>query len=235
MGLLDTLLGRTKPVKADLDALFSLPAAAITLETAADIHASGQAGVCVKPAANASFKEAQDQIRDLLRTGISSEDSPGAAPLLGQEGDRVATGGTQATGGSSVATPGGPAASLPDLEIADDGYGYRWLVFSAGELDDLVSTVHMANTTLVEGGWGPQLLCSVFGFKTTSGSHSSASAADSYLVYLFKRGTFYPFVPTGKQRRDTEAELRLKSLLSGDLPLEQDLSRWFPLWELPVH
>ena len=30
MGLFDTLLGRTKPVRANLDALFSLPSAAIT-------------------------------------------------------------------------------------------------------------------------------------------------------------------------------------------------------------
>ena len=34
MGLFDTLLGRTKPVKANLDALFALPTAALTLQSA---------------------------------------------------------------------------------------------------------------------------------------------------------------------------------------------------------
>jgi hypothetical protein len=55
-----------------------------------------------------------------------------------------------------------------------------------------------------------------------------------FLVYLFKRGTFYPFVPDGKEHRDMEQELKLKSLVSNDLAIEADLDRWFPLWELPV-
>jgi hypothetical protein len=56
----------------------------------------------------------------------------------------------------------------------------------------------------------------------------------AYLVYLFKRGTFYPFVPNGHERRDTEEELKLKSLVADDLVVEADLDRWFPLWDLPV-
>jgi hypothetical protein len=55
-----------------------------------------------------------------------------------------------------------------------------------------------------------------------------------YLVYLAKRGTFYPFVPSGKEQRDTELELRLRSILGNDLPVESDLSNWFPIWDLPV-
>ncbi len=56
----------------------------------------------------------------------------------------------------------------------------------------------------------------------------------AYLVYLFKRGTFYPFVPVGPEKRNTEEELRLRSLVSDDLKVEPDLDRWFPLWDLPV-
>ncbi len=58
--------------------------------------------------------------------------------------------------------------------------------------------------------------------------------SSAYVVYLFKRGTFYPFVPDGHEHRDLEQELKLKSLLAGDLALESDLDRWFPLWDLPV-
>ena len=56
------------------------------------------------------------------------------------------------------------------------------------------------------------------------------------IVYLFKRGTFYPFVPVAgeKERRDTELELRIRSMVGADLPFESDVSRWFPLWDLPV-
>ena len=41
MGLFDTLLGRTKPVRANLDALFSLPSAAITLQVTAGLMPDG--------------------------------------------------------------------------------------------------------------------------------------------------------------------------------------------------
>jgi hypothetical protein len=55
-------------------------------------------------------------------------------------------------------------------------------------------------------------------------------------VYLFKRGTFYPFAPVdaGKERRDTELELRIRTMVGADLPVEADLSRWFPMWDVPV-
>jgi hypothetical protein len=55
-------------------------------------------------------------------------------------------------------------------------------------------------------------------------------------VYLYKRGTFYPFAPDDnqKERRDTELELRIRSMLGVDLPVEPDLARWFPMWDLPV-
>jgi len=53
-------------------------------------------------------------------------------------------------------------------------------------------------------------------------------------VYLAKQGTFYPFAPTGPEQRDNELELRLKGMLAEDLPIEPDLSRWFPMWDLPI-
>ena len=92
----------------------------------------------------------------------------------------------------------------------------------------------MANSTLQDNGWGPQLLCSVFGF--VPGPDAAADAAPFRLVYLFKRGTFYPFAPVDahKERRDTELELRIRTMVGSDLPVEPDLSRWFPMWDMPV-
>jgi hypothetical protein len=121
-----------------------------------------------------------------------------------------------------------------------DEFGYRWVVVSSSDFDTLVTRVHVVNSTLEEHGWGPQLLCSVFGFaQGPSGEgptlQNTTLPASSFLVYLYKRGTFYPFVPTGSERRDNEAELRLKAELKEDLSMEEDLDRWFPLWKLPVH
>jgi hypothetical protein len=115
------------------------------------------------------------------------------------------------------------------LRITDDSYGYRWVVLADPEVEDLVTAVHMVNSTLEQYGFGPQLLCSVFGFTEGGGS-----GRRFYLVYLYKRGTFYPFAPLGGERRDNELELRVKATLAGDLPIEPELSRWFALWGLPL-
>ena len=56
-----------------------------------------------------------------------------------------------------------------------------------------------------------------------------------YFIYNFKRGAYYPFVPApGKQARDSERELRLKAQVGAELPFEEDMARWFPLWEIPL-
>ena len=53
------------------------------------------------------------------------------------------------------------------------------------------------------------------------------------LVYLYKRGTFYPFAPVAEPRRDTILELQLRDLLADDLAVESDMTRWFPVWGAP--
>lgn len=53
-------------------------------------------------------------------------------------------------------------------------------------------------------------------------------------MYLFKRGTFCPFAPTGESTRDTALEMQARAHLAGELPIEGDLSRWFPIWSTPV-
>jgi hypothetical protein len=113
------------------------------------------------------------------------------------------------------------------LRVTDDRYGYRWVVLADPDMEDLVTAVHLVNSTLEQHGFGPQLLCSVFGFSGESGKRF-------HLVYLYKRGTFYPFAPLGGERRDNELELRVKATLAGDLPIEPELSRWFALWGLPL-
>ena len=113
------------------------------------------------------------------------------------------------------------------LESADDEYGYRWIVLRDPDFDDLVVSLNTISTELQGGGYGDRLLCAVFAFEEKS--------KRVYFIYNYKRGAFYPFVPAGgSQQRDTERELRLKAQLENELPFEQDLTRWFPLWEIPL-
>ena len=115
------------------------------------------------------------------------------------------------------------------VRVEDDRYGYRWVVLGDPDLEDLVTSVHLVNSTLEQHGFGPQLLCSVFGFAGPPDRGRSC-----YLVYLYKRGTFYPFAPRDGERRDNELELQLRATLGTDLPIEPELARWFALWGIPI-
>jgi hypothetical protein len=126
------------------------------------------------------------------------------------------------------------------LQITDDRYGYRWVVLADPEVEDLVTSVHLVNSTLEQHGFGPQLLCSVFAFAGGSGGLKDSPPVNQvggrqvHLVYLYKRGTFYPFAPLDGERRDNELELQVKAILEGELPVEPELARWFALWGLPL-
>ncbi len=47
------------------------------------------------------------------------------------------------------------------------------------------------------------------------------------LVYLYKRGRFYPFAPLdgNRQARDNALELQVKGVLGEDLKIEPELNR----------
>jgi len=66
MGLWETLTGRSKPVGPNLDALFSLPSAAITLQTAAGFTPTGAGSVCYRAAEGAAFAQTQKDVVTLL-------------------------------------------------------------------------------------------------------------------------------------------------------------------------
>jgi hypothetical protein len=186
---LDALLGRSKPKQPQLDALFGVTGAVITLEASAGMRATGQAAVCFKPASGQGFAAASEELHELLGMAVKEAGST--------------------------------------LTVSDDRYGYRWVVLGDPDTEDLVTSVHLVNSTLEQHGFGPQLLCSVFGLADPSGKRC-------HLVYLYKRGTFYPFAPLDGERRDNELELRARAAIGGDLPVEPELARWFALWGLPL-
>jgi hypothetical protein len=112
------------------------------------------------------------------------------------------------------------------VETADDEFGYRWLVLRDQDFEDLVVSLNTVSTQLQGGGYGDRLLACVFAFEE--------KGRPLYLIYNFKRGAFYPFAPSGEKSRDSERELRLQAQLTGELPFEEDVTRWFPLWEIPL-
>jgi hypothetical protein len=119
------------------------------------------------------------------------------------------------------------AESGSKLERREDSFGYTWIVVRDSDLEDQVTTIHAVASGLEEQGFGPQLLAAVFKF--------TGAKNPVYWIYGYKRGAFWPFVPTGdKQERDNAEELELKAKLEPELPVEQDLTRWFGVFDAPL-
>lgn len=76
----------------------------------------------------------------------------------------------------------------------DDSYGYRWMVLSnpddATSVEDLAVGINAVSSSIEAAGHGERLLCAVFAFK-------DAQSRPVYLIYNYKRGYWYPFVPKG--------------------------------------
>ncbi|MET4926464.1 hypothetical protein P3L51_29630 [Streptomyces sp. PSRA5] len=192
MGLLDTILGRSKPVRPDLDQLFALPSAALTLQAGAGYTPTGLGSVCFAGVEGGGFARIRQDVQELLDADTGEDSHP--------------------------------------VEFSQDSYGYTWLLArqAPGDTATLVNDLHAVNTLLQDGGFGPQLLCSLISFR-------DAEQRPLALVYLYKRGTFYPFAPLpgAGEKRDNQRELQVRAVLGDDLRIESDLARWFPVWGAP--
>jgi len=188
VGLLDILRGQRVPKRADLDRLFAIGGAAMSLEAGLDMRPTGRAGVCFKPIEAGEFERLVRDVEELLAA-------------------------TSADAGTTVSRH-------------EDEYGFAWVVIDDPDLEDLVTTTHVVSQSMEERGFSERLLCAVFGFAGADGPFE--------LVYAYKRGTFYPFAPREGKRRDNALELRLQAALGGELPIEPELERWYPVWDAPA-
>ena len=189
MGFIDSVLGRRKPVQPNLDALFALPSAAITLQVDLDMIPTGRGSVAFRAPEGRAFADVQADVQALL-----------------------------------------DADAGPPIEITGDEYGFTWILVKTepADLSSVVTDLHAVNSSLVDAGFGPQLLCSLVSFRDPD---DRALA----LVYLYKRGTFYPFAPEpgAAERRDNVMEMLVRDKVVRELPIEADTSRWFAVWGAP--
>ena len=107
-------------------------------------------------------------------------------------------------------------------DFIEDSHGYHWVVLHDSDFENLVTSVHFAADTLVEEGFGSRLLAALFAFERDE--------TTAYWVYSFRRGAFYPFVPTSRHERDQRVEFKLETLLDGELTVEDDTAYWYPMW-----
>ena len=186
MGLFDSILGRSKPAKANLDVLFSVPQAALTLQ-ANGFAFAGSGAVCYRPNEGVAFAETETDAEELLN-----------------------------------------ADDGPNVERVDDRFGFRWLtlVHQSDDVAGMVTDLHAVNSSLTDAGFGQALLCSTVNFTTADNKPFA-------IVYLYKRGTFYPFAPLPGDKRDNALELQLRGIVAADIPIEDELGRWLAIWGAP--
>ena len=72
MGIWDAITGRSRVKANNLDALFNVPNAAITLQTAAGLTPTGTGSVCFRSAAGAAFAETRNDVVELIRSDASA-------------------------------------------------------------------------------------------------------------------------------------------------------------------
>ena len=107
-------------------------------------------------------------------------------------------------------------------EFTTDDHGYEWVLLEDDDPEDLVTSIHFAADEFIERGYGSRLLAALFGFEK--------DGQRAYWVYSFRRGKYYPFAPAGDHDRHSQTEIKLQSVLDGELTVEPDKEYWYPLW-----
>jgi hypothetical protein len=128
------------------------------------------------------------------------------------------------------------ASKKTDLKLSydvsiDEYYDLLWLVIDVRSIEDSVACVTVVSETLEQEGDMILLKSAVFEF-----GKKGSEQQPYYLIYGYELDKFYPFVPIiGRQKaRNSREERNMIRAVSNDkLPLEEDESRWDPIWQLP--
>jgi hypothetical protein len=125
-------------------------------------------------------------------------------------------------------------ASKADFDLSFhavvDPFDYLWIVILSKTIEDNVAVITAIGDTIDQKGFSDRLLASIFEFNN--------GTLIEYLIYNYKIDKFYPFVPINEQQkqRNHSEELKIMSALIDEkkLPFEKDMSRWYPIWNIPV-
>lgn len=201
----------------DSDSITSLSSASLKLESNLGIKSTGRCGICVKDVNLESFNDMKKYVENFL--GIATDE---------KKNENL---------------------SFSFNSFLDE-YNYLWFILNGQKIEDVVAGINAVGDTIHEKGFSRQLLAAVFEF--TSGyenrneevrnvveaiEHNNKTS--QYLIYNYKRDNFYPFVPsgttsqTGKRKRDNQMEVKIMKEISKEIPFEEDLSQWYPIWNIP--
>jgi hypothetical protein len=106
-----------------------------------------------------------------------------------------------------------------------------WLVIDVRSIEDSVACITVVSEILEQNGPMIMLESAVFEFGKKGNEHQPY-----YLIYDYELNKFYPFVPiiSRQKARNSREEVNMMRAVSDDnLPIEEDESKWDPIWHLP--
>jgi hypothetical protein len=190
----------------DSQAIESLSLACIKLDENLGLKSTGRCGICVKSINSESFKQMKDYIDNLLKVVTDKKNIN-----------------FDVTFNSII-----------------DNYGYLWFIIKGKTIAEIVAVINAVGDSIHEKGFSRQLLANIFEFSSGySGNNNGHIHNNQYLIYNYKIDKFYPFVPimststNNRKRRNHDQEIKIMKEVSDTIKIEEKLSLWYPIWNIP--
>jgi hypothetical protein len=106
--------------------------------------------------------------------------------------------------------------------MTKDTHGTQWIIVEDGNPESLASNLQYGTSAMESVDYSSRLLAVVVPFEKDGNT--------AYLIYSFKRGKFYPFVPKSLKTRDDAEEEKIAGLLREEIDVEENRSYWYPFW-----
>jgi hypothetical protein len=114
--------------------------------------------------------------------------------------------------------------------IINDSFGYLWIIFESSKIEDIILGISAVGQIIHDRSLAKQLLAALFQFSNKKNNND----ANQYLVYNYTLNKFYPFAPLNENKRDDKIEREIMKTIVDELPVEKDVSLWYPIWNYAI-
>jgi hypothetical protein len=109
----------------------------------------------------------------------------------------------------------------PDVERTDSK-GNKWIVINDHNVNSLTANLQYAASAMESVDKSARLLAAVMPFQKDN--------EKAYIIYSFRRGKFYPFIPKGTSERYRKEEERMAGIIKDEIDIESERKYWYPMW-----
>ncbi|MGN6628624.1 MAG: PspA-associated protein PspAB [Candidatus Nitrosocosmicus sp.] len=212
---IDSDINTKKQQQDDSDIIFSLTSASISIEEKMGLQFSGSAALCVKGINGSLFQNTIKDCTDLLDVS--------------------------------------KIEFKFNYRTFADPYDYLWFIVTSSDIETKSETItniaaglSSIGDIVEENGFEDQILSAIFkynfgnraSFFGDSEKKFTSKNKNLYLIYNYKTNNFYPYIPliennNNKHQRDTTSEMQTLSILKNLIEVEIDITRWYPIYDIP--